>query len=219
MQYIYLNSDFFNKLSKDELGALMQAVRISNGVLRRVKRVDAFGELDKNNFVQLFDMLDIHIEIAGYVRESWKVIYYDVCALLSGMITKHCPAQLEQFTINIRRYENYKKDINLSFVKYIRDEFGYHLGSGIYDDFYIDGIMLEDRKFGFITGDNRPEITFIDPEIAIINKIRNHPLVCGDKFPITKAFNIILEEAINLSGSIAKITRAITEGHGYIKES
>lgn len=138
---VYLPKDAQNQLAKREMLAIMQLLRITNALRFQIGLL-LHTTSEKDRPFRLRAQLEIYAILASSFKEATKEFYnalFKILAPLSGETQL-----LDELTEYDKKTRKYKDNEVLKIIDYIRNNFSFHIRSGLFDQYIVEGDARKD---------------------------------------------------------------------------
>jgi len=209
---IYLTKQGQNNLTKSEMIALMQLLRIINA-LRFQMTLLLHTKDEKDRFFRFRARLEIYALLASAFKEAAKEFYNNLFKTLGPLSDeKELKDALTEYDIKTR---NYKDDEVLQIIDYIRNNFSFHIKSQLFDNYIIEDDAKEDMVIGIATSEKIIDQCFLKVYEALIFQVSRMAKSLTDKSKIIDwVFDNILHEADYFCDLLEKLGGSIIKKYG-----
>ena len=209
---IYLTKQGQNNLTKREMIAFMQLLRIINA-LRFQMALLLHTKDEKDRLFRLRSQLEIYAILASSFKEAAKEFYNNLFKTLGPLSDeKELKDALTEYDIKTR---NYKDDEVLQIIDYIRNNFSFHIKSQLFDNYIIEGDAKEDMLIGIAKSEKIIDQCFLKAYDALIFQVSGMAKSLTDKSKIIDwLFDNILHEADYFCDLLEKLGGSIIKKYG-----
>jgi hypothetical protein len=209
---MYLTKDAQNKLAKREMVAIMQLLRITNA-LRFQMGLLLHTTGEKDRLFRLRAQLEIYAILASSFKESTKEFYNNLFKILGPLSGE--TQLLDELTDYDRKTQKYKDDEVLKIIDYIRNNFSFHIKSGLFDKYIVDGDAKEDLLIGIAKSEKIGDWCFLKAYDALISQVSEMAESLTDKSKIMDwLFKKILHETDYFCALLEKFAGSIMKKYG-----
>lgn len=214
---IYLTKQGQNKLTKREVIAFLQLLRIINA-LRFQMSLLLHTKDEKDGLFRLRSQMEIYAIMASSFKESVKEFYNNLFKTLGPLSDKK--EVKEALTEYDKKTRNFKDDEVLNIIDYIRNNFSFHISSNLFHNYVIEGEAKEDMLIGIAKSDKLIDQCYLKAYDALIVQIGGMSKSVTDKSKIIDwLFDNILRETDYFCDLIDKLGGSIIKIYGGKKLS
>jgi hypothetical protein len=204
---IYLTKVGQNNLTKREMIAVMQLLRITN-TLRFHMTLLLHTKDEKDNLFRIRSQVEIYSILASSFKEATKEFYNNLFKVLGSLSDE------EELKKSLSEYDsktrNYKDDEVLLIIDYIRHNFSFHIKSVLFDHYIIEGDAKEDMLIGIAKSEKIGDWCFLKAYDALIFQVSAMAKSLMDKSKIADwLFDNILREADYFCDLLEKLAGSI----------
>lgn len=209
---IYLTKQGQNNLTKREMIAFMQLLRIINA-LRFQMALLLHTKDEEDRLFRLRSQLEIYAILASSFKEAAKEFYNNLFKTLGPLSDKkELKDALSEYDIKTR---NYKNDEVLQIIDYIRNNFSFHIKPQLFDNYIIEGDAKEDMLIGIAKSEKIMDQCFLKAYDALIFQVSGMAKSLTDKSKIIDwLFDKILHEADYFCDLLEKLGGSIIKKYG-----
>jgi len=209
---IYLTKDGQNDLSKREMIACMQMLRIISA-LRFQLSLLLHTKDEKDKLFQLRAQLEIYSIIASSYKEATKEFFNNLFETLKTISEEtELINELAEYDAKTR---NFKDDEVLSIIDYIRNNFSFHISSKLFDNFVTENEAKEDKLIGITRSEKVIDQCFLPAYDALIFQVSVLAKSLTDKDKIVEwLFDSILHEVDYFCHLLEKFAGSIMKKYG-----
>jgi len=212
---IYLTKHGQNKLTKGEMIALMQLLRIINTLRFQIGLL--FHTKDETErLFRIRSQLEIYAILASSFKEAVKEFYNNLFKILGPLSEeKELKDALTKYDTKTR---NYKDDEVLRIIDYIRNNFSFHIKSQLFDNYIIEGDAKEDMLIGIAKSEKIIDQCFLKAYDALIFQVTEMAKSLTDKSKILDwLFDNIGQEVDYFCDLLEKLGGFIVKKYGGIR--
>jgi hypothetical protein len=212
---MYLTKEGLNNLTKPQMITILQLLRITNA-LRFQMSLLLHTMDEKDRLFRLRSQLEIYAILASSFKEASKEFYNNLFKVLRPLSEEsELLNALVEYDIKTR---NYKDDEVLRLIDYIRNNFSFHIRSGIFDNYIVEGDAKEDMIIGIAKSEKVVDWCFLKAYDALIFQVSEMAKSPMDKAKIPDwLFDKILHEADYFCKLLEKFAGSILKKYGVKK--
>jgi hypothetical protein len=201
-----------NDLSKREMIAVMQLLRITNALRFQIGLL-LHTKDEKDKLFQLRSQIEIYSIIASSFKEATKEFYNNLFKILGPLSDEE--ELKNKLAEHDSRTREYKEDEVLFIIDYIRNNFSFHIKSRLFDNYIIEGDAKEDMRIGIAKSEKIIDWCFLKSYDALIFQVSGMAKSLMDKSKITDwLFDNIIRETDYFCDLLEKFSGSILKKYG-----
>lgn len=209
---IYLTIQGQNNLSKREMIAFMQLLRIVNALRFQMTLLLPTRD-EPDRLFQLRAQLEIYLIIASSFKEATKEFFNNLFKTLKTLSEE--TELINKLSEYDTKTKNFKNDEVLNIIDYIRNNFSFHISSNLFKDYITENNANEDMLIGIARSEMIIDQCFLPAYNALIFHVSGLAKSLTDKDEIIDwLFDKIFHEVDYFCDLLEKFGGSIIKKYG-----